>query len=94
MITELFEHFCTKVVKYIFFLSSPFSDAVLLNFEQQSQYYKIKDRIINYSPIINFHLVNDDLNNDIKFVFTHGYGENSCISFAYRHFLYNQIYYI
>ena len=26
---------------YIFFLSSPFSDAILLNFEQQSQYYKI-----------------------------------------------------
>ena len=76
---------------YIFFLSSPFSDAILLNFEQDKQIYNIKDKIINYSPIINFHLVNDDLNNEIKLVFTHGYGENSYISFAYRHFLYNQI---
>ena len=76
---------------YIFFLSSPFGDAVLLNLDQEKHLYKISDKIINYSPIINFHLVNDDLNNDIKFVFTHGYGENSFISFSFRHFLYNQI---
>ena len=76
---------------YIFFLSSPYGDAILLNFDQEKQNYKIKDKIISYSPIINFHLVNDDFNNDFKFVFTHGYGEKSFISFAYRHFLYNQI---
>ena len=76
---------------YIFFLSSPFSDAILLFFDQEKKYYQIKDRIKNYSPIINFHLVNDDLSNEIKFVFTHGYGKNSFISFAYRNLLFYQI---
>ena len=76
---------------YIFFLSSPFSDALLLFFNQEKKYYQIKDRIKNYSPIINFHLVNDDLNNEIKFVFTHGYSTNSFISFAYRNLIFYQI---
>ena len=73
---------------YFFFLSSPYSDAVFLYFDQVKQTYTIKDKIKSYSPIINFHLVNDDLISDIKFVFTHGYGDNSFISFAYRYFLY------
>ena len=75
----------------IFFVSSPLSDALLLQCNQEKKYYQIKDRIKNYSPIINFHLVNDDLNNEIKFVFTHGYSNNSFISFAYRNLLFYQI---
>ena len=75
----------------IFFVSSFFSDALLLQCNQEKKCYEIKDRIVNYSPIINFHLVNDDLNNEIKFVFTHGYANNSFISFAYRNLLFYQI---
>ena len=76
---------------FIFFMSSPFADAVLVNLDPKTNNCNINDRIINYSPIINFHLVNDDFNNEIKFVFTHGYGENSYISYASRHFLFQNI---
>lgn len=76
--------------KNTFFLSSPFSDAILLNLIPEEKIFKTKDKIINYSPLINFHLVNDDIINDKKFVFTYGYGEKSFISFAYRQFLYHE----
>ena len=70
---------------FIFFLSSPFADAMLLSYDQK----KITDKIVSYSPIVNFHLVND---NDIKkFAFTSGYGENSILSFAYDQFLFYEI---
>ena len=42
---------------FIFFLSSPFSDAVIFTYNKDKVNFQITDRIINYSPIINFHLV-------------------------------------
>ena len=71
----------------IFFLSSSFSDAVLLYYNQGKNICQITDKIINYSPIINFHLVNDE-NQDKKFAFASGYGENGSLSFAYDQFLF------
>ena len=71
----------------LFFLSSSFSDGVLLYYNQEENICQITDKIINYSPIINFHLVNDE-NKDIKFAFTSGYGENGSLSFAYDQFLF------
>ena len=75
---------------FIFFLTSPFSDTLILTYNTNENNYKITDKIISYSPIVNFHLVND-MNNDIKFAFTSGYGENSSISFAYDQFLFYEI---
>ena len=72
---------------FFFFLSSSVSDGILLLFDPSENNCKIIDKIISYSPIINFHLVNDT-NNDTKFAFTSGYGENGCLSFAYDKFLY------
>ena len=74
---------------FIFFLSSPFSDAVIFTYNKDKVNFQITDRIINYSPIINFHLVNDMNNNDLILVFTSGYGKNSSLSFAYEKFLFN-----
>jgi len=74
---------------FIFFLSSPFSDAVIFTYNKDKENFQITDRIINYSPIINFHLVNDMNNNDLILVFTSGYGKNSSLSFAYEKFLFN-----
>ena len=72
---------------FIFFLSSPYADGIILAFSQNSNNYKIKDKLINYSPIVNFHLVND-MNSNTKFAFTSGYGENGKLSFAYDQFLF------
>ena len=76
---------------FIFFLSSPFSDGIILTFNKDKNNYKIADKIISYSPIINFHLVNDMNNDLIKLAFTSGYGENSILSFAYNQFLFEEI---
>lgn len=73
----------------LYFLSSPFSDAVIFTYNKDKVNFQITDRIINYSPIINFHLVNDMNNNDLILVFTSGYGKNSSLSFAYEKFLFN-----
>ena len=75
---------------FIFFLSSPFSDGVILSYNKELNNYKITDKIISYSPIVNFHLVND-MNNDVKFAFTSGYGENSSLSFVYDQFLFYEM---
>lgn len=72
---------------FIFFVSSPFSDGILLTFNIKENNAEITDKIISYSPIVNFHLVND-MNNDMKFAFTSGYGENGSLSFAYNQFLF------
>ena len=71
----------------IFFLSSSVSDGIILSYNRQEKNYKTTDKIISYSPIVNFHLVNDT-NGYMKFAFTSGYGENSCLSFAYDQFLF------
>ena len=76
---------------FIFFLSSPFSDGIILTFNMKGNNYKKTDKIISYSPIINFHLVNDMNNDLIKLAFTSGYGENSILSFAYNEFLFYEI---
>ena len=73
---------------FIFFLSSPFSDGIVLTCDKNENNYRITDRIINYSPIINFNLVNDINNYDLKLAFTSGYAENSNLSFAHEQFIY------
>ena len=72
----------------IFYLSSSFSDGIVLTCNEKESNYKITDRIISYAPIVNFHLVNDLNNNARKLAFTSGYGENSILSFVYDQFLF------
>ena len=77
------------VFEPLFFLSSPFADGILLNIISGDT-MNVSDRIANYSPIVNFHLVNDN-NNNKKFAFTSGYGKNGYLSFAYDQFLCEEI---
>ena len=72
----------------LFFLSSPFSDGIVLYFYQNN--YIIVDRIINYSPIINMNLLDD--NKNMKVVFTNGYGDNGKLNFFYDKFVYFENY--
>jgi hypothetical protein len=72
----------------LFFLSSPFADGIVLLFFNNNCI--ILDRIINYSPIINMNLLDD--NKNMKFVFTNGYGENGKLNFFYDKFVYFENY--
>ena len=73
----------------LFFVSSFFSDASLIQYDSNSNSYTIQDTIANYSPIINFHLIND--NKNMKIVFTAGYGKRSSINFVYDKMVYYEI---
>ena len=70
---------------YLFFLTSYYSDSLILNYNNYK--FNILYRINNYSPIINFHLINDNGINMI--LFTNGYNKNGKINYLYDKFVYN-----
>ena len=71
-----------------FFASSIFSSAFLLKYTTANAYI-IKDTINNLSPIVNFHLLND--NKNMKIVFTSNFGSNSTINYVYDKIVYYEI---
>lgn len=70
--------------KEVFFLSSLFSDAILINF--QGSKYTVTDRIINLAPIHHFNCYFD--RNHTKYFMTHGYDRETYMTFLYKNFFF------
>lgn len=70
--------------KEVFFLSSPFADSVLINF--QGAKYIITDRITSLAPIHHFHSYFDRLHT--KYFLTSGIDKESYMGFLYKNFFF------
>lgn len=70
--------------KEVFFLSSLFADAILINF--QGAKYSITDRLISLAPIHHFHSYFDRFHT--KFFLTSGIDKETYIGFLYKNFFF------
>jgi len=70
--------------KEVFFLSSPFADSILINF--QGSKYILSDRIISLAPIHHFHSYFDRYHT--KYYITSGIDKETYLGFLYKNFFF------